>query len=151
MGVSRFSDWSASVTTDFLRLFCGDLIGEGVGREVYEYAMDPTKVIKVETTARSFQNVIEWETWRDLEGTEYAKWLAPCRQISDCGIVLIQDRVEPMRANHKRRKLPSWLTDFKTDNYGVIRDQVVACDYGMNLLINNGAFSGSLQYPNWRD
>ena len=92
-----------------------------------------------------------WETWGDLADTEHAKWLAPCRYISECGIVLIQDRVTPMRPNRKRRKLPQWLTDLTTDNYGVIGDQVVACDYGLNLLINHGAFAGALRYPKWQD
>tara|TARA_B100001079_G_scaffold54245_1_gene45265 strand:- start:2836 stop:3285 length:450 start_codon:yes stop_codon:yes gene_type:complete len=144
-------DWPQTITADFIGLFCGDHIAGGVGRQVYEYALDASKVIKVETAARSFQNVMEWETWGDLADTEHAKWLAPCRYISECGIVLIQDRVTPMRPNHKRRKLPEWLTDLTTDNYGVIGDQVVACDYGLNLLINHGAFAGALRYPKWQD
>lgn len=145
------SDWSLTVLSDFARLFCGDRLGEGIGREVYALATDPSKVVKVERGEGSFQNVIEWETWGDLKGTRHAKHLAPCHWISPCGIVLIQTRVQPLTPEHEKARLPSFLCDFKRTNYGVLNGRVVCCDYGTNLLLNHGAFASKLAKPRWWD
>lgn len=80
-----------TIEQDFFRMFCGERLGSGVGREVYVYARDDKYVVKLENIAQSFQNVLEWDTWCDASYREHdiKKWFAPCDSISDCGTVLI--------------------------------------------------------------
>ena len=78
----RLNTLGDSVVRDFGFAFCGAKLGAGIGREVYECAIDPSKVVKIETASQSFQNVIEWETWHRLKDGPHGKWLAPCRFIS---------------------------------------------------------------------
>lgn len=147
----RVETWPKSIQVDLAHLICGEPLGFGIARQVFVLGTDPTKVVKVEIAAGSFQNVIEWQTWNDLRETQYAKYLAPCHHISPCGIVLIQSRVGPLTARHERQPLPSFLTDFKRSNYGVLDRRVVCCDYGTNLLLNHGAFASRMRKPKWRD
>jgi hypothetical protein len=130
------NDFGTTTVRDFGFLFCGRKLGQGRDREVFELLTDPSKVVKIETGARSFQNVIEWETWQALEDTRHARWLAPCRFISPSGIVLIMDRTSPLREREEPRTLPGWLVDTKRDNYGVIEGRVVCHDYGLPRLLD---------------
>lgn len=136
---------------DFGHLFCGEKLGGGIGRQVFVLAIDPTRVVKIETASASFQNIIEWETWKELKETPHAKWLAPCWHISPCGIVLIMDRTTPMRPGDEPKQMPEWLSDFKRSNYGALGGRVVCHDYGLNLLLNHGAFAGKMKRPQWWD
>ncbi len=141
--------WPKSVVWDFVHLFRGEMIGSGIGREVYRMKGDKSKVIKVETTAQSFQNIMEWETWDALNNTKYSKWFAPCHAISPCGIVMIQTFIPDLLWDEKR--MPEFLTDFKRSNYGVLDGQVVCRDYGTNILLNHGAFGSKLKRVEWQD
>ncbi|KAA1057165.1 hypothetical protein [Azospirillum argentinense] len=141
--------WAQSVKNDFIDLFCGKFLGAGIGRQVYELATDPTKVVKVEMASRSFQNAMEWETWDRVKDTPWAKWFAPCHSISPCGIVLIQSRTKPFEADPD--ELPEFFTDLKRTNYGVIDGQVVAHDYGFSLLIERGLKRVRMRKPEWWD
>lgn len=138
-------DWGDVVLHDFVELFCGEKLGEGVGREVYVYALDETKVIKVETTAHSFQNITEWQVWQEVQHTQYAKWFAPCHWISPCGIVLIQSRTQPVKKPPE--KIPNFFTDLKAENYGRLKGRFVCHDYGLNLLVANGL--GRVRMRKW--
>lgn len=150
---------SFSVLRDVAGLFLGDVLGSGIGRTVYVLATDPSKVVKIEDTAGSFQNVIEWETWKDLQGTRFARYLAPCHWISPCGIALVQSRVQTLppldadaiggRKQLENLRLPEFLTDLKRENYGFLEGRVVACDYGSNLAINHGACASKMRKPSW--
>lgn len=145
-----------------LDLLCGRLLGQGIGRAVYELRFDPTRVIKIESAGGSFQNVTEWQTWQNLAHTDYAKFLAPCDDISSSGIALIQKRVRPLpskadeqaagvRSLLARCRVPDFLTDFKRENYGILDGRIVCCDYGSNLLLNHGAFACKLGKPEWAE
>lgn len=150
---------SVTALRDLAGLFLGEMLGSGVGRTVYVLATDPSKVVKFETTAGSFQNVIEWQTWNDLQGTRVARYLAPCHWISPCGIVLVQSRVQTLPTleaeacgggrSLRKVQLPEFLTDLKRENYGLLDGRVVACDYGSNLAINHGACASKLRTPTW--
>lgn len=154
----KISDWSPAVLRDLAELFCGERLGGGIGRQVYVLLTDPTKVVKVETEAYSFQNALEWATWKEATGTKLERYLAPCHFISPCGIVLIQSRVQPLPTAEEEKvagtdvlkgvKLPRFLTDFKRANYGILNGQVVACDYGTNMAITYGA-TGHMKKPDW--
>ena len=141
----------SAVISDFGHAFLGQRLGCGIGREVYEFLPDRSKVAKVETTTQSFQNIREWETWSELADTPHAKWLAPCRLISPCGIVLLMDRTEPVRERDMPARLPAWLSDLKRENYGILKGRFVCHDYGLNLLINHGAFAAKMVKRQWSE
>jgi hypothetical protein len=126
------------VELDFFRMFCGDLIGTGVARTVYNHAQDPKLVVKIEHYARSFQNIIEWETWKRVEMTEHAKWFAPCVNVSPTGIVLIQKKTAIKSTKHYPERIPTFFTDTKYSNYGFLGRQLVCHDYGVHLLMEKG-------------
>jgi len=151
-------DWSPGVLRDFAHLFCGEHLGGGIGRQVYVLLTDPTKVVKIETQAYSFQNALEWSTWKELSETKLSQYLAPCHFISPCGMALIQSRVQPLPTAAEEKaagtnvlkdvRLPRFLTDFKRGNYGILDGRVVACDYGTHLAIGYGA-TRHLRKPDW--
>jgi len=145
----NLSSCGPSVIADFGHAFCGTRLGVGIGREVFEFLPDLTKVVKIETSSRSFQNALEWETWNDLGKTKHGKWLAPCRFISPCGIVMIMDRTDPVRDGDMPGRIPEWLSDLKRENYGMLNGQFVCHDYGRNLLLNHGAFAGKMVKRKW--
>jgi hypothetical protein len=117
-------------------LLCDQLIGTGIGRQVFSSAVFKDAVIKVESSAGSFQNIIEWETWQRIKETKFAKWFAPCVHISPCGSLLIMAKTVP--ALEYPEQMPAFLTDFKRANYGMLNGQFVCHDYGTNLLFENG-------------
>lgn len=134
---------------DFFKMFCGEKIGEGKGREVWTYAFDDKYVIKFETHKHSFQNVTEWKLWNDAHPCfpEARNWLAPCYRISECGRVLMQERTTP--AVKFPRKVPAFLTDLKRDNFGMFEGRFVCHDYGYHLMCNEG-LSTKMKKAKWR-
>lgn len=128
-----------TVQNELNDLFLGERIGSGIGREVYVYALDPSKVVKIEiATDRRFQNVCEWQLWN---GTEFGHallraWLAPCFHISHSGSVLIQARTYPLATLPAR--VPGCFTDLKPSNWGQIDGHPVCHDYGINLALDRG-------------
>ena len=126
-----------TISQDLYKLCVGKKLGEGIGREVYEWLPNSKYVIKVEMQSKSFQNVIEWESWWSVSYTKkIAKWFAPCQFISPCGTILIQHKTTP--ASKYPKKLPAFLTDFKKTNYGMIGNKFVCHDYGTNSLMEVG-------------
>lgn len=123
-----------TLAQDLAHTFLGNVLGSGVAREVYECAHDPQFVVKMENVAQSFQNVAEWYVWFDIKDTKWKKWFAPCQRISPCGTVLIQEKTEPIDVLPK--KVPSFFTDLKRDNWGLLDGQPVCHDYGTMKLIN---------------
>lgn len=137
-------------------LFLGKKIGEGMSRKVYQYT-DPLTgsfdraVVKYEGrfVDGHFQNVAEWEIWTWVRGTPMQKWFAPCYAISPCGLYLVQARVDPLRSKEWPKRLPSFLTDLKPENFGMFEGRVVACDYGTGVSAIRS--SGARMVPcNWR-
>lgn len=111
-------------------LLCGDLIGEGQFRQVFEHAFDPTLVVKVEKKLGTFSNVYEFQVWEDqLYYKPVSKWLAPCIIIAETGRVMIQKRVDPLRESELPKKLPAFMTDLKISNFGKYENRIVLCDY----------------------
>lgn len=133
--MSSLEDLSKPSLIEFTDMFCGDFLGEGMSRRVYRHAHDRTKVIKIENTSETFQNVIEWELW---EVNQYydkvSKWLAPCRFISHSGTYLVMDYVEDIEKSQIPAKLPSFMCDLKVANMGMYNDQIVLRDYGTTIL-----------------
>lgn len=142
------SYFTTTIARDLFDLICGKHIANGSAREVFEYLPDPTKVIKFEKNAKSFQNILEWEAWQDLHDQPAGKWLAPCRHISACGTILIMDRTVRPPENFKwPKKIPAFLTDFKHQNYGLIGKQLVCHDYGTHAAF--ATLRKGFQKPKW--
>lgn len=128
------SNLNLTVSHEALRALLGERLGGGIAREVYELAFADDLVIKFEQGAQSFQNVLEWEIWRDVAGTKWQRWFAPCVEISPCGAVLIQKRAKPLRDGFLPKSLPSFFSDIKPENFGMVGRQVVAVDYALTYL-----------------
>lgn len=122
----------------FCQFMIGKQLGEGMSRIVYENRFDPTTVIKYQarpaaSPSHANQNVLEWEAWGWAQDhrPDIMKWLARCYHISECGRFMIQQKVRVMREHERPKKMPAFLTDFQTENFGFLRDgRLVACDYG---------------------
>lgn len=118
-------------------LLCGKKLGEGIHRDVFACRLNPKWVVKVETDGpwRYFANVMEMKFWSDHQSyAKVAEWLAPCEYMSPDGLVMIQHRVEPVSADYELpAKLPSFLTDIKTDNFGLLNGKLVCFDYAMSI------------------
>lgn len=123
--------FQSTIARDTWSILCGDRLGFGVARTVFACRLNPDYVLKIETGGRSFQNVLEWETWKIAEyAPKQALWLAPCISISTCGTVLVQRRTTPARAAEMPKSVPNWLTDVKLDNWGILDGRPVCHDYG---------------------
>ncbi|MGZ9074138.1 MAG: hypothetical protein ACXW13_00010 [Burkholderiaceae bacterium] len=107
----------------------GDKLGEGVYRDVYVYAPDPSYVIKVEKLPAEFANAKEWGVWQELQFNPLRKWLAPCLRISQGGVFLVQKRTMPITKADMPKRIPSFLTDEKAANWGRLGRQIVCHDY----------------------
>jgi hypothetical protein len=107
-------------------------------------------VVKVETAAQKFQNIMEHETWQRVKDTDLAKWFAPIEFISPCGVVLVMRKTTEIPTAQYPRKLPKFFTDFKRSNYGLLNGQVVCHDYGTSLLLEHG-MTKSMRNVEWWD
>ena len=145
--------FSGPVARDFFSIMAGKWLGGGVGRGVYVLNTDSSLVVKIETASYSFQNVAEWEAWGDLNdmaGDSASKWFAPCYYISPCGAVLIQARTRPLDRSLFPKKMPSFFTDLKYQNFGTFEGRVVAHDYGYHRFVPLGA-TARMRNADWRD
>ncbi len=125
---------SFAVYEDLYNMFCGDLIGEGVHRMVFDCKVRPDLVVKVERSDfRYFANVFEMQFWSEYSGDEsIGKWLAPCEFLSPDGRILLQKRCDPLPLNFEfPEMMPSFLCDFKRGNYGLLDGNLVCVDYAM--------------------
>jgi hypothetical protein len=120
-------------------MLIGQPIGEGCYRKVYQHAMNPKAVVKVEEDAGKFSNVTEWELWREvMDYPKLNRWLAPCLWISPKGMILIQAKTTPCSHNDLPDKVPSFFTDLKRENWGWCEGRLVCHDYG-NILLTAGS------------
>lgn len=121
-----------------------------MSRDVYDSKMLPDSVVKVESAAGFFQNVMEWEAWQRLKDTEFAKWLAPCEWISPSGTVLIMKKTIPARDREYLDRMPAFLSDLKKANYGMYNGRLVCHDYGTHLLMDHG-MTKRMRKAHWWD
>lgn len=141
----NLADLAHGSLLDLARVICGNELGSGIARTAFVCRIDPTKVVKIENAAGSFQNVKEWEIWQALRWSDQKKWLAPCVEISPCGMVLIQARTETPPRSRMPKRVPRWMTDFKRENWGLYQGRVVCHDYGVNV----GEFTARMRTPDW--
>jgi len=127
---------------DAFNLMCGERLGSGIHREVFECRLQPIYVVKVEIHElrdRSFANVLEYEFWRlNQHHTQVANWLAPCVELSPDGRILVQYRVDPLPLDYKLpERIPSFLNDIKRKNFGLFEGRLVTHDYASHIEFVN--------------
>lgn len=111
---------------------CGNLIGSGKFRDVYELKGNPDYVVKFERdpSLARFANVCEWINWKDNYEWDYLyPWLCPCVDITETGQFLIQRRAQPLKPDQLPEKVPSLFTDLKPENFGWLENRIVILDY----------------------
>lgn len=143
--VADTENWPPLLKDDFIKFFCGEKIGEGTARWVYALRYNPELVVKVEFTENTFQNQQEWVAWSAVQFTPFGGLLAPCRRISPCGHILIQERTQALREGQVPSKTPNFVSDRKLKNYGFIDGRGVVChDYAINDLMGIGIKNAEL-------
>lgn len=142
------SDKHHAIYEDAFNMLCGDKIGEGISRIVYNCKIRQDLVAKVEfEDYRYFSNVIEAKFWWDNQYYEkISKWLAPVEFLSPDGRILLQRKATPIPDGYKLpNMLPEFLTDIKRSNFGILEGKLVCLDYA--LTIKNS--SVRLKKANW--
>ena len=127
--MSKFIDeLGPNTLRDWMGAALGTRLGDGSGRAVFVYDLNPRFVIKIERSG--FQNAVEREIWQATKDTQYGKWFAPVRHISGLGTILIMERTVPAPRSAYPKKMPAFLGDLKYSNFGLLRGQLVCHDYG---------------------
>lgn len=125
--------------TDLVRenmnFLCGELIGSGSFRDVFQYQLDPNYVVKIQREKGMFNNIIEFEIWKLVMGSEYEKYFARCSWISDGGRIMLQRKTTPFTKRKPAPEvIPNFFTDIKDSNFGYIGKQLTAHDYDYSLV-----------------
>lgn len=135
--VKYSSEYLEHFNADELRttiaMLCGEHLGRGISRTVFEMRFNPEYVVKIEENNGQFQNIMEWKIWNKARQSfpTVLECLAPCVEISTCGRVLIMKRTKPVPKEMKDVTLPIWMSDISRRNIGMIDDKVVCHDYGL--------------------
>jgi hypothetical protein len=134
---------------EMFNFVCGDFIGGGCSREVFQYALDENFVVKIEQDSRG-HNWLEWNLWNMVRWTEHKKWFAECTWISTGGRILIQRKTSPLNKkpiNKVPDDIPKYLTDIKPSNFGWIGNQLTCHDYAFtyDMLASNGGLNKRMQ------
>ena len=141
---------NTDIFEDAFNLLCGEKIGSGIHRDVYECRILPVYVVKVEQhdhRDRNFANVLEFNFWElNQYNTKVADWLAPCTYLSPDGRLLLQYRVDPLPQNYVvPERIPSFLNDVKRTNFGLFEGRLVTHDYSSHIE----AVNMRLRKANW--
>lgn len=138
------------VSKDLLDLCTDKAISQGSTRSVYKSALAADEVLKFETSARRFQNILEWETWQIVQYfPKHKRWFVPCVSISDCGTILIQKYARDLEESELLAELPVYFADIKRENFGMFNGQVVCRDYGNTFLIDRGFNTTRMKKADW--
>lgn len=138
---------------DAMDLLCGDLIGEGETRKVYDFSVIPGYVIKVERDYSKFRNQMEFQAWESVCAVHsVGKWFAPILKMSASGRFLIMEKTRRPERHEWAKKLPWYLTDRKRENFGISLKSglFVAHDYGHHNLHEHGMVN-NMTKVNWEN
>lgn len=143
-------------------LLCGDAIGSGISRKVFDCRLMPGHVVKVEEGIGSFENIAEWLFWNEVSGTKAERWFARCLHISPDGKLLIMERTMPAAKEELPTRVPVFCTDLKLSNWGfassrtrvgavVPRKWAVCHDYGAlsSRILQHGLSTKALRKADW--
>lgn len=122
---------------DMVDIMCGDFVGEGCSRIVYDCPLCPGFVVKIEVSKNTHHNMLEYYMWTSVvDQPEVSKWLAPVGWMSANGRIMLQKKVTHINDNNRKlipEKVPAFMTDMKDSNYGFIGKQFVCFDYAFSL------------------
>lgn len=125
------------VSLEFASYFLGEFLGNGVSRYVFALRQNPKWVIKIDCSDMN-ANVLEHSIWQAIQHIPVSKWFAPVKDISRCGRIMMQRRVQTDISSQKYpNKIPSFFTDTKFENWGIMDKRFVCCDYAgvtLNML-----------------
>ena len=138
---------NCQISLELFNALCGDYIGEGLHRIVYDCRLKPGYVVKIEKSRETLQNFREFFLWESIMyQPEVKKWFADCYEITTGGGVLIQKKVAKITDKNSHLipdKIPAYLTDMKEANYGFIGKQFVCCDYAFSADIALSAIAST--------
>jgi hypothetical protein len=138
------------VFEDCFNLLCGDKIGEGYYRTVYNCKLRPDLVVKVDNDIlREFSNVQEMKIWCSFQNKKsIARWLAPCEFLSPDGRLLLQKKCDAVPSHYKLpKRLPLFLQDIKRENFGIFEGRLVCLDYAIVTPI----LDNKLETVDWKE
>lgn len=169
------SNYRLAVDRPF-RAVKGKFLDQGAQRSVYIHSKDPDLVLKIarkdggggEWGAKTFRNGVfcnmtEHKLWETASYRGFARYLAPCCELSPSGIYLVQKRVEPLDLTDPRHRailrcpergsLPvNIIGDLYEFNLGIFEDRVVILDYGwveLSALIENACLVHLAECWSW--
>lgn len=132
-----------AVGYDFVTSLCGEHLGSGAFRSVFNYVLDDKYVIKVEPKNTNC-NTIEYMMYNEIQHLSgdlewVKKWFAPVKWISPNGRLLVMQKTKPHNNKTKKKrpcKIPKFLWDVKEENFGWIGNNYACHDYGQlyNLI-----------------
>lgn len=142
------------VISDIISSICGEHLGTGAFRRVYDYNLEAGYVVKIEEGS-SRCNVVEALVWEEVQGLcgdlEWVKkWFAPIKWISPGGHILVMQKTELYPKNERMQppeKIPKFLWDIKPENFGWIGRNYVCHDYGQ--FYNMIHYPKSMKKINW--
>lgn len=137
------------ISFELFDLMIGDHIATGAFREVFYYRPDHNFVIKFELNEQSFDNSTEWRIWNYFAKKPLGKWLAPCVEISPCGVILIQRHCADVVGPELPAEVPHLFTDLKPSNWGLYKKRVVCRDYA-NLRLMEQSDVKKMRPANWK-
>lgn len=119
---------------ELVKTMCGEFLGDGSTRMVFDYNLDSRYVIKLEKYNTNC-NYNEYQMWDEIKGLsgKYAwvkDWFAPCGWISPNGKIMTMRKTKVIDSREKPKKLPRFLWDIKEENFGWIGKNFVSHDYG---------------------
>jgi hypothetical protein len=134
---------------DLIDLLFGKALGFGIHRKVGVFLPDESLVIKCAIDCPNI-NILEEEIWQMVKETDISKWFAPCVGISQCGMFLLQKRVETRPKNEYPKMIPSFFGDTKYSNFGWIDGRFVSCDYAGYISTSMvHKWNGKLKKAEW--
>ena len=115
---------------------CGNYLGEGFRRIIYEHKDNPKLVIKFLKDPKDRHNFYEFDNWLRLGDTERGLWLAPCYELTPDFRFLTQMKVEV--TDEIPSNIPEWIKvqrDYefggnKSRHWGRYQGRLVLIDYG---------------------
>lgn len=136
-------------SNEFFNYFCGEFIGGGHARNVFEYIPDKRWVIKIET-GNTISNALEYNLWNHVEDVaSVSKWLAPVKNLSHNNRIMLQRRCKPIYEVSKLpKRVPAFFTDLHMRNWGLLDGKVVCFDYANHLMLENG-MTLKMRTPKW--
>lgn len=138
--LSKGNGRTMSTQTDYAAM-CGQRLGNGSFRVVYEHAFDDTLVIKVANCEMNrFHNWLEWMTWNRAP-RHLRKMLAPIEAISSDGQYLIMRRADVVGCSLSLSdsaesastygRLRALFAEIRPTNVGMLDGCLVAVDYAL--------------------